>query len=868
VATGIERLQLLIDADVKGAVTGLREVGAAATAEGSKTQAITQGLSKVGPAALAAGGAIAVGLHSAEEAAQSLADSEDKASAAFGDSSKLDKFAADAATDLGKSKAAALDAASVYGNLGKAAHVGGQQLVSISTDLARRTADLAEQQKTSYSDVEEAIISGLNGRAKRLKELGVDLSNAKLEETAYADGIAQTGDKLNDNQKFLAAYVTILDQTRDAQGFFAKSTDDSGVAAEQASAKFENAKAALGEQLIPVMTEAAKIGGDITDVFNKLPDGLKGTVGAALAVGAGLSIVVGAAGSVVRGYEALTGIFGSSAAAATTTAIETDALAASNTALASSAEAAAAAERDLAAAALEADGARRTTPPAWPPPMGPSGDKGNDPFGRWGNLAAGYGLGRAFADIRSQDQRYLNSPAGAEIRVKAESVAAIKQDIDRLSGPGASKADRAEAEALSAALLKLKGTHYDVAAAAKKDGDAHKSAAATARDAAAAYDATGSAAEKAAAKAKTPAGSDIVSDYLAVADANARVSDALKSTSDRYDEMKAKGVAALNAVADGTDRVASAQRSLGEAERDRDNAARDLRALQVERAHVDPARDPNRARDLDERIRDAEDQLANARDRVADAADGVRSAERDLAESRLSAKASTDDAAQSERDLIAARLGAAAAAQKLATDSKALAANPQNAKGEITQIAGLRDAGLLDKATADALIGDLLRAIAAATAVPENKVTPPAGGVPGKRRALLEGRAAGGPVRGVYEVGERGFELLELAGGRKALLPGRDGTVQPHDIAARTLADALMPTPAGLSPTFLPPPTFTTPRGGDNSDILAALHRLENTLAALRTEQHVHIDQRGQPRAPGPGDTARAVRVGNFLSGR
>lgn len=64
---------------------------------------------------------------------------------------------------------------------------------------------------------------------------------------------------------------------------------------------------------------------------------------------------------------------------------------------------------------------------------------------------------------------------------------------------------------------------------------------------------------------------------------------------------------------------------------------------------------------------------------------------------------------------------------------------------------------------------------------------------PGTQKIISPvGRKTGGPVSpdGFYEVGEEGFEILDLGGGRKGLLPGRDGTVQPHQVAAKAVAEA------------------------------------------------------------------------------
>lgn len=112
-------------------------------------------------------------------------------------------------------------------------------------------------------------------------------------------------------------------------------------------------------------------------------------------------------------------------------------------------------------------------------------------------------------------------------------------------------------------------------------------------------------------------------------------------------------VSTANDLANAEERIASASRSQAAARRELNNANRDLAEKQAELARVNPARDPNRFRQLSGEVADLQDSQLNAQDRVAEANASKAQSERDLTEIRSQAKAKTDELAQAERDRAA-----------------------------------------------------------------------------------------------------------------------------------------------------------------------------------------------------------------------
>lgn len=284
-ATATERLALLITANGDQAIRELGKVGATAKRDigdaENRVQRLSGSLTSMGAGAVAAGATVASGLYAAVQAAQGLADSVDKADAVFGSSKGLEQYASGAAESMGRSKEAALDAATAYGALLKQSGLSGSALASSSSQLAQRTADLAERFKKPYEEVQAAIESVIKtGSSKALKGLlgvGIQIDPAGLKDLSTAE---KTTTVLNE----------ILRQTADSAGFFAAQTDDAGARFAVAQAKMKNAVAQFGESAIPVFATVADGAAKLLDRTNDLPGPLKNAAGGVAAIGSAAAI--------------------------------------------------------------------------------------------------------------------------------------------------------------------------------------------------------------------------------------------------------------------------------------------------------------------------------------------------------------------------------------------------------------------------------------------------------------------------------------------------------------------------------------------------------------------------------------------------
>jgi hypothetical protein len=186
-------------------------------------------------------------------AASNMQESLSKVRVVFGEgAAEVEAFGKSAAENLGISNQAALEATGTYGNLFQAFGLGQGESQKMSTSLVQLASDMASFNNTSIDQAITALRSGLSGETEPLKKFGVALSEARLKTEALAMGlITSTKDALTPAAKAQASYALIMKDTALAQGDYARTADGTANTMKTLQAKFEDAKVAVGEALMP-----------------------------------------------------------------------------------------------------------------------------------------------------------------------------------------------------------------------------------------------------------------------------------------------------------------------------------------------------------------------------------------------------------------------------------------------------------------------------------------------------------------------------------------------------------------------------------------------------------------------------------------
>jgi hypothetical protein len=313
-----ERLAFLVTLDADSAIKGFDKVGAAADKGLGKAQTgvdkASKSLVSFGSKALAVGGLAVAGLTNAANAAGDLGEAVAATEVIFGDAAdSILAYGETAADTIGQSNRAALQAAATFGTFGKAAGKTGEELATFSTDLVTLSSDLASFKNVEPEVAVEALGAALRGESEPIRQFGVLLDDATLKQRALEMGlISTTTGTLPPAIKVQAAYAEILAQTTDAQGDFARTADGLANSQRTATARMEDAKAAIGEGFLPILTAVTEKAGSLASGFsdlNKKTDGVASQVLAFGVVGLGaagaLSFLVGKALSAVDTFKDL-----------------------------------------------------------------------------------------------------------------------------------------------------------------------------------------------------------------------------------------------------------------------------------------------------------------------------------------------------------------------------------------------------------------------------------------------------------------------------------------------------------------------------------------------------------------------------------
>ena len=181
-------------------------------------------------------------------------------------------FAKDSARTLGMTRNEAIGAANTFATMGKAAGLTGTDLAGFSTELVSLATDLASFKNTTPEQAIEALGAALRGESEPIRAYGILLDDATLRQEALELGIVKTTkEALTPQQKVLAANSAILKQTADAQGDFERTSDSLANQTKILTAQFEDFKVAIGEKILPVVTDFANfINDELIPAFTKL----------------------------------------------------------------------------------------------------------------------------------------------------------------------------------------------------------------------------------------------------------------------------------------------------------------------------------------------------------------------------------------------------------------------------------------------------------------------------------------------------------------------------------------------------------------------------------------------------------------------
>jgi hypothetical protein len=153
---------------------------------------------------------------------------------------------------MGLTEQAALEAAATFGNLFTAMKLPVAKSAEMSDKLVQLASDLASFNNIDPTEALQKLQSGLTGQFRPLKELGVNIDQAAIKQEAFRLGLIKTTKTaLTPAIKAQAAYSLIFQQTKTAQGDFARTSGGLANQVRILKANFDDLLASLGTAALP-----------------------------------------------------------------------------------------------------------------------------------------------------------------------------------------------------------------------------------------------------------------------------------------------------------------------------------------------------------------------------------------------------------------------------------------------------------------------------------------------------------------------------------------------------------------------------------------------------------------------------------------
>lgn len=280
-----------------------------------KMQPAFQKMALVGGVAFAG---ISVGIKNVVGESVKLGESINAVNVIFGDGAEtITKFGESAARAVGLSNAEFNQLAANTGAVLKATGKEMGVVADMTTELSIRAADMASVYNTDVQTAMNAIRSGLIGQSEPLRSLGVIMSETEVQAFALASGIIETDRAMTEQEKVLARYNFIMEQSKVVSGDFANTSGSLANQQRILSSQFKDIAAKLGQEIVPIIQKLITKVTPLIESFAKWVEEnpkLAAGIIAAVAALAGLVAVVGTLGlllpAIITGFVALTGPIG------------------------------------------------------------------------------------------------------------------------------------------------------------------------------------------------------------------------------------------------------------------------------------------------------------------------------------------------------------------------------------------------------------------------------------------------------------------------------------------------------------------------------------------------------------------------------
>lgn len=197
--------------------------------------------------------------------ASDLGEVQNVVDTAFGSmAGKMEEFAQSSIEMYGISKLTAKRTGSTFMAMASGMGLALDNASDMAIGLTGLSADMASFYNVSQDVASTALKSIFTGETETLKQFGVVMTEANLQAFALQKGITKNIQKMSQAEKVQLRYNFVMEQTKLAQGDFAKTSDSWANQTRILAERWKEFSSTLGQTIIPALSSIAKILGGVT----------------------------------------------------------------------------------------------------------------------------------------------------------------------------------------------------------------------------------------------------------------------------------------------------------------------------------------------------------------------------------------------------------------------------------------------------------------------------------------------------------------------------------------------------------------------------------------------------------------------------
>lgn len=190
-------------------------------------------------------------------------------------SKNVSSWAENSLKDFGLARSTAITMASDFGALFKGMGISMRDTEEWSTTLTERTMDLANFYDTTVEETTNALNAIVTGQTEPLRKFGINMTQATLQEYAYANGIRKKVSEMTEAEKVQLRYNFVIERTNIAVGTTARESDSATGQINRFKEGIKELGVSFSEEILPIFTPLIEGLNNVIEKFASMSDGTK-----------------------------------------------------------------------------------------------------------------------------------------------------------------------------------------------------------------------------------------------------------------------------------------------------------------------------------------------------------------------------------------------------------------------------------------------------------------------------------------------------------------------------------------------------------------------------------------------------------------